>query len=504
MAGKKKSGSDIVENAVEKTTEVAGAGVDAAKGALGAVGGAIGGLSKKAKKAASDAVDKVTDVAGDVSENAKEAADGVAKKAKKAASGAASKAKKIAADAGDIVEGAVDKVSDVAGDAVDAAKGAASKVTEVAGDAVDAAKDLASDVADKVGDVAGDAVGAAKDLGKNVSGAALGAGAAVLGGAAALAGGLGKGVKDVAAKTGEVAGEAVGLVGETAKGAASVVGHVAEEAVDAAKGAVGAVGHAASDAVDAVTGNKKGGFLPMLAMVGIGALVVYGITQFSGKAPQTQPAAVASASAPAWLGAIGDKLKAGFPWLSLSNNGNTIVASGEAADKNAKDAALAELAMAIDASEGKGANLVDNISVKGSTETPVGAALAKLGANPDAAACTTAFTETMNGRTINFATGKAIINADSSSLLSALTGIASACKAHKIEVAGHTDAQGIAASNKALSQARADAVKKFWTDKGVPAEGLSAIGYGSDKLLDTSGTKEADAKNRRVEFKVHD
>lgn len=485
MAGKKKSGSDIVENAVEKTTEVAGAGVDAAKGALGAVGGAIGGLGKKAKKAASEAVEKVSDVAGDVAENAKEAADGVAKKAKKAASGAASKAKKIAADAGDIVEGAVDKVSDVAGDAVDAAK------------------DLATNVADKVGDVAGDAVDAAKDLGKNVGGAALGAGAAVLGGAAALAGGLGKGVKDVAAKTGEVAGEAVGLVGETAKGAASVVGHVAEEAVDAAKGAVGAVGHAASDAVDAVTGKKAGGFLPMLAMIGIGALVVYGITQFSGKAPQTQPAAVAT-SAPAWLGAIGDKLKASFPWLSLSNNGNTIVASGEAADKNAKDAALAELAMAIDASEGKGANLVDNISVKGSNETPVGAALAKLGANPDAAACTTAFTETMNGRTINFATGKAIINADSSSLLSALTGIASACKTHKIEVAGHTDAQGIAASNKALSQARADAVKKFWTDKGVPAEGLSAIGYGSDKLLDTSGTKEADARNRRVEFKVHD
>ena len=486
MAGKKKSGSDIVENAVEKTTEVAGAGVDAAKGALGAVGGAIGGLGKKAKKAASAAVDKASDVVGDVAENAKEAADGVAKKAKKAASGAASKAKKIAADAGDMVEGAVDKVSDVAGDAVDAAK------------------DLATGVADKVGDVAGDAVEAAKDLGKNVGGAALGAGAAVLGGAAALAGGLGKGVKDVAAKTGEVAGEAVGLVGETAKGAAGVVGHVAGDAVDAAKGAVGAVGHAASDAVDAVTGKKAGGFIPMLAMIGIGALVVYGITQFSGKAPQTAPAAVASVSTPAWLGAIGDKLKTSFPWLSLSNNGNTIVASGEAADKNAKDAALAELAMAIDASEGKGANLVDNISVKGSTETPVGAALAKLGANPDAAACTTAFTETMNGRTINFATGKAIINSDSSSLLGALTGIASACKAHKIEVAGHTDAQGDAAANKVLSQSRADAVKKFWTDKGVPAEGLSAIGYGSDKLLDTSKTKEADAKNRRVEFNVHD
>lgn len=503
MAGKKKSGSDIVENAVEKTTEVAGAGVDAAKGALGAVGGAIGGLGKKAKKAASEAVDKASDVVGDVAENAKEAAGDVAKKAKKAASGAGSKAKKIAADAGDMVEGAVDKVSDVAGDAVDAAKGAASKVGEAAGDAVDAAKDLATGVADKVGDVAGDAVEAAKDLGKNVGGAALGAGAAVLGGAAALAGGLGKGVKDVAAKTGEVAGEAVGLVGETAKGAAGVVGHVAEEAVDVAKGAVGAVGHAASDAVDAVTGKKSGGLIPMLLMVGIGALVVYGITQFSGKAPQTQPAAVAT-SAPAWLGAIGDKLKASFPWLSLSNNGNTIVASGEAADKNAKDAALAELAMAIDASEGKGANLVDNISIKGSTETPVGAALAKLGANPDAAACTTAFTETMNGRTINFATGKATINADSSSLLGALTGIASACKAHKIEVAGHTDAQGDAATNKVLSQSRADAVKKFWTEKGVPAEGLSAIGYGSDKLLDTSGSKEADAKNRRVEFNVHD
>lgn len=473
---KKDIGKEVVDGAIDKATEVASTGVDAAKGALGAVGGAIGGLGKKAKAAAAKAVD----VAGDAAQSAKNAVEGAVDAAQDVAGGAIDKAKELAAGAGDIVEGVADKVGDVVGDVTKGAKDlvgdVADKVGDVATGAVgavgtlaDGAVDLTKAAASQVGEVAGDAVDAAKGVG----GAAIAGGAAVIGGAAALAGGLGKGVKDVA-------GDALGVAGGVAGGA------------------IGAV----TGAVDEVSGKKSGILLPLLAMTAIGGLLAYGLVTWAGKGAKVEAPVVGAISAPSWFAGLGDKFKAQFPWLKLDFKGGSVVASGEAADAAARDAALKAVETEIGAGEGKGASVIDAITVLGSKEKPVGAALAALGANPDVAACGTAFTDTMAGRTINFATGKAVISADSGALLSALTGIATACKAHKIEIAGHTDAKGNPEANKALSQARADAVKAFWTSKGVAAEGLTATGYGADKPIDATGTAEADAKNRRVEFVV--
>jgi outer membrane protein OmpA-like peptidoglycan-associated protein len=140
--------------------------------------------------------------------------------------------------------------------------------------------------------------------------------------------------------------------------------------------------------------------------------------------------------------------------------------------------------------------------VTGSTDTPVGAALAALGSNPTAAACNTAFGTTMAGRTINFSTGGASIGPSNASLLDTLTAVANACKAHKIEVSGHTDSVGKPENNQALSQKRADAVKTYWTTKGVAAEGLVAMGYGETKPIEPVADETANEKNRRIEFSV--
>lgn len=460
----------VVKKVADGAGEAAAKGAKAVKGAASAtaatatataakgtkvvkdVAGATSETAAKGKKAALGALGavggalggiaaKAGDVVGDVAEGAKNVAGGALDTAKGAAN-------KVSDVVGDVAEGAIDKVQDLAGDAVDAAKGAAQNVVGAAGDAVEGAVDLAQDALGKVG---------------SLGAGALGAGAAALGGAAALA-------------------------GNAVKGAADVAG----DGVEAAKDAVGGL----------VGDKKESGFLvPLLLLIGIGALAWFGFNSIANKA--ASPAAATSQSAaPAWLGAIGEKLKAQFAWLSLGHNGGAVVANGEAADKNAKDAALAAIALEVEASEGKGASVIDNITVKGSTEAPVGAALAALGANPDVAACSKAFGDTMNGRTINFASGAAGISADSASLLNALTGIANACSAHKVEIAGHTDSTGDAAANMTLSQSRADAVKAFWVSKGVKAEGLTAKGYGETKPLEAGETEAANAKNRRTEFMV--
>jgi outer membrane protein OmpA-like peptidoglycan-associated protein len=66
-------------------------------------------------------------------------------------------------------------------------------------------------------------------------------------------------------------------------------------------------------------------------------------------------------------------------------------------------------------------------------------------------------------------------------------------------VAGHTDAKGSAQYNKQLSQRRAEAVKDYLVSKGIDANRLDAVGYGSEHPL--APDRPEDPSNRRVEIK---
>lgn len=72
----------------------------------------------------------------------------------------------------------------------------------------------------------------------------------------------------------------------------------------------------------------------------------------------------------------------------------------------------------------------------------------------------------------------------------------------RLVIDGHTDNSGQATTNLQLSQKRANAVKKFLTDKGIAADRLSATGYGSAKPIADNSTEEGRIKNRRVELKL--
>jgi outer membrane protein OmpA-like peptidoglycan-associated protein len=70
----------------------------------------------------------------------------------------------------------------------------------------------------------------------------------------------------------------------------------------------------------------------------------------------------------------------------------------------------------------------------------------------------------------------------------------------RVEVAGYTDNRGTTGANLRLSQARADAVRGYLIERGVPPEQVVARGLGADDPVDTNATAVGRSRNRRVEL----
>ncbi len=73
-----------------------------------------------------------------------------------------------------------------------------------------------------------------------------------------------------------------------------------------------------------------------------------------------------------------------------------------------------------------------------------------------------------------------------------------------IVVVGHTARVGDPSAMYALSLKRAEAVKRYLVDNGVPASRLAVRGYGAERPVATNETPEGRAANRRVEFVVQE
>ena len=72
----------------------------------------------------------------------------------------------------------------------------------------------------------------------------------------------------------------------------------------------------------------------------------------------------------------------------------------------------------------------------------------------------------------------------------------------QVEISGHTDPTGPEAYNLGLSERRAKAVSKYLVEKGIDLDRIKTTYFGETQLLDPSNTREANRKNRRVEFKI--
>ena len=67
-----------------------------------------------------------------------------------------------------------------------------------------------------------------------------------------------------------------------------------------------------------------------------------------------------------------------------------------------------------------------------------------------------------------------------------------------IEIQGHTDASGDKSGHYRMGEARAEAVRKYLNQQGVPLNRMSTISYGSDAPVAPNNTRDGRAANRRV------
>ena len=67
-----------------------------------------------------------------------------------------------------------------------------------------------------------------------------------------------------------------------------------------------------------------------------------------------------------------------------------------------------------------------------------------------------------------------------------------------IEVQGHTDSLGTEDYNMKLGQERADAVRRYLSENGIPLHRISTISYGESRPLTDNKSKKGRSTNRRV------
>lgn len=191
-----------------------------------------------------------------------------------------------------------------------------------------------------------------------------------------------------------------------------------------------------------------------------------------------------------WL----DKLKGFFgffklPGAELTANGDTLILSGTAI--SLKDG-LTEFI-------GEGVNIkaLDIASNVKTANTNALSSLDSLSVNSDAQA----ILDAMNLQIINFASGSAQIPAENQAILKKAA-VLLKDKNVSFEIAGHADNVGNEANNVKLSEQRAKAVRDFLVKQEVPADLITAKGYGSSVPVASNDTETGRLKNRRIEYRL--
>lgn len=103
---------------------------------------------------------------------------------------------------------------------------------------------------------------------------------------------------------------------------------------------------------------------------------------------------------------------------------------------------------------------------------------------------------------ILFDTGKADLKPAAKNNINELAAIMKKYPENVLTIKGYTDDTGTMKVNQPLSEARAKAVQDQLIAAGIPAPTTSSVGLGPQNPIDAAKTKEARAKNRRVEIEV--
>lgn len=453
----------------------------------------------------------------------------------------------VAGGAKDAVTGLASGVGNLAGDVADGAKNATGAVVGATGAVVSGAKDVVTDLAGGVADGA-----------KNATGAVVGATGAVVGATGAVVAGVASGAKDA---VGSVASGAKDAVGSVASGAKDAVGSVASGVGSVASSVGQGVSETAKQGGGFLKSLLP--IIGLIILAGLAWLLLRSCqdkpapvakpTTETSATTKEAPASVAPADAkPATFSfATNDKGDAIYSCQGQAGGEGVFASIRTAlsgvfgADKcefntskeHADSLPVAEHLPAIfglmKGVPNASLNVTDKTIRLNSTD-PV--ALQKLidgvkgvvggdyvveaepQIDPVAAVSTSLETaktaleglgdtstaedvvKALNLQIINFATASHAIPDENKAILDiAVARLAKLPEAH-LKITGHTDSQGNHASNKKLSERRANAVREYLVSKGVPSTQIEVFGASSDEPVASNATEQGRFQNRRIEF----
>jgi len=105
--------------------------------------------------------------------------------------------------------------------------------------------------------------------------------------------------------------------------------------------------------------------------------------------------------------------------------------------------------------------------------------------------------------TVNFKVNSAVLSDEAKMALDEIATQAKAEKGYLIQVTGFASADGTEAKNRALSERRADAVKRYLAEHDIPLHRMiNPFGFGELKPVAENNTREGRKQNRRVEVAI--
>src|SRR5690242_8519352 len=115
--------------------------------------------------------------------------------------------------------------------------------------------------------------------------------------------------------------------------------------------------------------------------------------------------------------------------------------------------------------------------------------------------------DTARGLVVNmsdvlFDSGKYTLRPLAREKLAKISGIVLGYPSLKLAVEGNTDSVGTEAFNQQLSEQRAESVRSYLTQQGVPESSTTATGFGKTRPIASNDTSEGRQQNRRVELIV--
>ena len=108
----------------------------------------------------------------------------------------------------------------------------------------------------------------------------------------------------------------------------------------------------------------------------------------------------------------------------------------------------------------------------------------------------------VNMSDVLFDTGQHTLNGGAREKLAKISGIVVSHPGLQLSIEGHTDSVGTDDYNQQLSERRADSVRSFLIQNGVPAGTITAKGFGESQPVASNDTAAGRQRNRRVEMIV--